>query len=117
MLSVLFFITHAMAQAADAAAPAKPNLLESLIPFAIMFAVIYFLMLRPQAKQKKDHAKFVSELKRGDVVVTAGGIIGKVDNLTDKFITLEVENGAKMKVIRSYILSPIRNDQEQQPKA
>jgi preprotein translocase subunit YajC len=112
MFSLLFLAaSQAFAQAAAGGAPAKPNLFESLIPFVIMFGVVYFLMLRPQSKQRKDHAKFVAELKRGEIVVTAGGIIGKIDNITDKFVTLEVEDGSKMKVIRTYILSPVRAEE------
>lgn len=118
LLRVIFaFLTIVIQSTAFAqtAAGAKPSIMESLLPFAVMFGVIYFLMIRPQSKQRKQHAKFLTELKRGEIVVTAGGIIGKIDSLTDKFITLEVEDGTKMKVIRSYVLSPVNTEAKAQP--
>jgi len=83
--------------------PTGPSNLEMLLPFVGMFAIFYFLIIRPQGKKMKDHEKFVTELKRGDEVVTSGGILGVVDGLTDQIVTLEVSSGVKMKILKKQI--------------
>ena len=92
----------AFAQAAEAA-PKQPGIFEALLPFAVIFAVFYFLMIRPQSKKMKEHQKFLDALKRGEAVLTSGGIYGVVEGLTDKFVTLEIADGVKVKVLRSQI--------------
>ena len=83
--------------------PAAPSTIEMLLPFVGMFAIFYFLIIRPQGKKLKEHEKFVTELKRGDEVITNGGILGIVDGLTDQVVTLEVSSGVKMKVLKKQI--------------
>ncbi len=83
--------------------PAGPSNLEMLLPFVGMFAIFYFLIIRPQGKKLKEHDKFVTELKRGDEVVTTGGILGVIDGLTDSIVTLEVSSGVKMKILKKQI--------------
>lgn len=83
--------------------PTGPSNLEMLLPFVGMFAIFYFLIIRPQGKKVKEHEKFVTELKRGDEVVTTGGILGTIDGLTDLIVTLEVSSGVKMKVLKKQI--------------
>ena len=95
------WITAAWAQGATA--PATPNLMEQLFPFVAIFAIFYFFIIRPQTKRQKKHQDFVTKLQRGDEVLTTGGIMGTVEGLTDKFITLEVADGVKMRVLRSHI--------------
>ena len=73
------------------------------LPMILMFAIIYFLMIRPQQKKAKEAQKFLTELKKGDRVVTASGIIGTIKNLSEKLVTLEVDEGVNMKIIRSQI--------------
>ncbi len=63
-----------------------------------MFALMYFLLIRPQQKRAKDHKKVLSELKKGDEVVTNGGIIGKVTSVDETFIDLEIDSGVTVKV-------------------
>jgi preprotein translocase subunit YajC len=82
---------------------ATPSTLEMLLPFAAMFAIFYFLIIRPQSKKMKEHDKFVKELKRGDSVVTASGILGTIDGLTDHVVTLEIANGVKIKLLKKQI--------------
>jgi preprotein translocase subunit YajC len=84
---------------------AQPSMLEVMAPFAVMIAIFYFLIIRPQSKKQKEQTKFLSELKRGDEVVTQSGILGKIDGLTDQFITLDVGGGVKFKMLRSQILA------------
>ncbi|MBX2986680.1 MAG: preprotein translocase subunit YajC [Bdellovibrionaceae bacterium] len=75
----------------------------SMVPFLFILAVMYFLVLRPQSKRQKDHQKFVAELKRGDDVITASGILGRVEGLTEQFVTLEIADGVRVKMLRSQI--------------
>jgi preprotein translocase subunit YajC len=65
--------------------------------------VIYFLILRPQSKKAKEHQKMLSELKKGDDVVTQGGIIGKISGIKDNEITLQVQEGVRLRVTRSSV--------------
>lgn len=94
--------TLAFAQAAPAAGE-QPSLLMSLVPFIFIFAVMYFLVIRPQGKKQRDHLKFVSELKRGDEVVTSSGILGRIEGMTDQFVTLEVSDGVRFKILRTQV--------------
>jgi len=95
------FITPAYAQAA---APAGGGLLIQLLPFILIFAIIYFLILRPQQKRAKAHRELVAGLRRGDAIVTSGGIIGKVAKVIDDHeISVEVAEGIKIKILRSSV--------------
>lgn len=102
MFSILLS-SFAHAQAAAAPVGEQPSMLMSMVPLLFVFGVMYVLMLRPQAKQRKEHQKFLSELKRGDDVITTGGLLGKVDGLTEMFVTLEIASGVKVRVVRSQI--------------
>jgi preprotein translocase subunit YajC len=73
------------------------------IMMALLMVVFYFFMIRPQAKKAKDARKFREELQKGDKVITIGGIHGKVVELKDKSVLLEVDNGTKLRVERSAI--------------
>lgn len=92
------FITPAFAQAAGQAAP---NIFNFLIPMIGVFAIMYFLMIRPQQKKMKAHADMIASLKRNDVVVTTGGVIGKVVRvLSDAEILVEIADGVRVRVMR-----------------
>lgn len=82
-----FFIP--LAYAADPASQSGSSLL-SLLPLVFLFIVFYFLLIRPQTKRVKEHKNMVSALKKGDEVVTNGGLLGKIVDLGDNFIILEV---------------------------
>jgi preprotein translocase subunit YajC len=69
----------------------------------IMFAVFYFMLIRPQQKKQREHQDMLRNLKKGDEVVTTGGIIGKIAGLTDTYATLEVQEKVRIKVVRSHI--------------
>jgi len=75
----------------------------SLILFGGIIIVFYFFMIRPQQKKQKDQKKFVNEIKRGDKVVTIGGMHGKIAEMTDEFVTLEIEKGGKIKFEKTSI--------------
>jgi preprotein translocase subunit YajC len=68
-----------------------------------VFAIFYFLVLRPQSKKAKDHQRMLSELKKGDEVVTQGGIIGKVSGISDVEVTLQVQEGVRLRVTRASV--------------
>ena len=68
-----------------------------------MFAVMYFLVLRPQSKKQKELQKMLAELKKGDDVVTQGGLIGKVSGIKDNELTLQVQEGVRIRVLRSAV--------------
>ncbi len=74
-----------------------------LVMFGLMFAVIYFMMIRPQQKQQKQHREFVSGLKKGDEIVTQGGIFGKVYAVGDGDVTLEVAKDVRIRILKSQV--------------
>lgn len=96
------FISNAYAQAAPAAASPESGLL-GMLPLVLMFVVLYFVMIRPQMKRQKEHKAMIEAIAKGDEVVTAGGIVGKVSKLGDNFIHLEVANGVELQIQRSAI--------------
>ena len=77
--------------------------LGPFIPLILMFAVFYFLLIHPQRKKQKQHQKMLSELKRGDQIVTAGGIYGTVEGLTDTVVKLKIAEGVLIDLSRSAI--------------
>ncbi len=85
-------------------AQAQTNPILSFLPLILMFVVFYFLLIRPQQKRQKDHAEMVKNLKKGDRIVTSGGIIGTVHTLQDDYLVLKVgDQDTKIEVLRSAI--------------
>ena len=97
------FVTPAYAQAAGGASGAAG--LASFLPLVLIFVIMYFLMIRPQQKRMKEHRAMVEALRRGDQVITQGGIIGKISKVKDGEGEIEVEiaDGVKVRVVRSSI--------------
>lgn len=101
----LMSLFTSVAYAADEGAqqvPVQPSFVESMVPFLLIFAVMYFIIIRPQAKKAKAHENLMGTLKPGDEVVTSGGIIGKVKSITDTFIAIDT-GSAVLKVIKSNV--------------
>jgi len=98
-----------------AAAPAGGGFAQ-FIPLILIFIVFYFLLIRPQQKKAKEQQDFLSNLKKGDKVMTGGGVHGKITGLTDTAVTLEIADGVRIKVHRGYILT-IPPAAETQPAA
>lgn len=94
------FISNAYAQAA-AAGPESS--LMSFLPIVLMFIVLYFLMIRPQMKRQKEQKAMMDALAKGDEVITAGGIVGKVSKVTDAYVTLEVADGTEIVVQKAAV--------------
>ncbi len=106
------FVSPAYAQAA---APGGSDFLISLLPFVLIFVIMYLLIIRPQRRRMKQHQEMVANLRRGDVVVTAGGMIGKVTKVTsDAEIEVELAENVRVKVVRSTI-TDLRSKSEPAP--
>jgi len=100
------FITPALAQTTTA--PGGSNILLQLMPFILIFAIMYFLIIRPQQKRLKAHREMVANVKRGDTVVTAGGLVGKVVSVVDDDeIRVDISDGVRVSVVRN-TLSEVR---------
>lgn len=97
------FVTPAYAQAAGGAA-GSGGFLASMLPLILIFVIFYFLLIRPQQKRAKEHKLMVENLRRGDQVVTAGGMMAKVTKVIDgDEVEVEISTGVKVKLIRSTI--------------
>jgi preprotein translocase subunit YajC len=98
------FISQAFAQTAPAASGGAESSLMSLLPLVLMFVVLYFIMIRPQMKRQKEHKALIEALAKGDEVVTAGGMLGKVSKLGDSFVHVEVSNGVEVQIQRTAVV-------------
>lgn len=76
---------------------------QQIIPLVFMFAIFYFLLIRPQQKKAKEHKALLEAMKKGDNVITAGGVHGKVVAVENDLVTLEVSNNVNIKITKSYI--------------
>ncbi|HVL76587.1 MAG TPA: preprotein translocase subunit YajC [Noviherbaspirillum sp.] len=75
----------------------------SFLPIILMFVVLYFLMIRPQMKRQKEHRAMMDALTKGDEVVTAGGIVGRVTKVTDAYVTVEINEGNEVLVQKNAV--------------
>jgi preprotein translocase subunit YajC len=89
------FISNAYAQTAAAGAQSS---FMSFLPIILMFIVLYFLMIRPQMKRQKEQKAMMEALAKGDEVVTAGGVLGKISKVSEAYVTLEIANGTEIVV-------------------
>ena len=97
-----------VAWAQTAGGAAGPGPLVNLMPIALMFVILYFLMIRPQQKRARDHETMVQNLKRGDDIVTSGGIHGKVHTIADKILTVEIAPNIRIRLDREQVASVLR---------
>jgi len=94
------FITPAFAQSAGGTA----SLFSSLVPFVLIFGIMWVLLIRPQQKKAKEHRAMIEAVRRGDQVITAGGLIGKVAKVKeDGEVEIEIAEGVKVRVVRATI--------------
>ena len=102
-------ITPAFAQAAGGDAT---SMITSLLPFALIFVIMYFLILRPQQKRVKDHAELVKNLRRGDTIITSGGLVGKVTKVVDDDqVEMEIADGIRIRQMR-HMITAVRSKGE-----
>lgn len=97
MLKLLNMISNILLQAQQGSA------VPQILFFVAIIGVFYFFMIRPQQKKQKEQAKFVSEIKKGDNVVTIGGIYGRIAEVEDDAFILEIEKGGRMKITKSSV--------------
>ncbi len=108
----LIGVAHAMGAGGQGAGQAGG--FGAFIPIILMFAIFYFLLIRPQQKKQKEHRQMLANLKKDDLVITQGGLQGKITNLTDTVVTLEIaevgknRDKVKVKVHRGYIAGLVR---------
>jgi len=94
-----FFIADALA----APATSQPDPIMSFLPLILIFAVFYFLLIRPQSKRAKELKQMISALAKGDEVVTTGGLLGKVTDVGETFVTVEIADGVQVKVQKNAV--------------
>jgi len=110
-------ISPAFAQAAGDAAPAG-GMLVQLLPFVVLIGIFYFLLIRPQQKRAKEHREMVNNVRRGDVVVTAGGLIGKVTKVVDDSeAEVELAEGVRVRVVKATLADVRSKTEPASPKA
>jgi preprotein translocase subunit YajC len=88
----------------------------ALVPLILMFVIFYFLLIRPQQTKQKKHRQLLSNLKKGDVVITSGGLHGRITGLTDAAVTLEIAEKVRVKVSRGYVAGLVSGSAELEPK-
>lgn len=99
-----WLIQDAMAQAAPGAAT---DPLLSMLPLVAIFVVFYFFLIRPQTKRQKEHKEMIVQLAVDDEVITGGGVLGRVTQLSEQFVQVEIANGVSIKVQRQTISSVV----------
>lgn len=90
-----FFISDAWAQAAPAA---EPNAIVSFLPLVLILVIFYFLLIRPQSKRAKEHKNMVEALSKGNEIVTNGGLLGKIIEVGDNFVLVQIASGVEVKI-------------------
>ena len=95
------FINNAWAQAAEGTGAG--SVLTTLLPLVLLFALFYFMLIRPQHKRQKQHREMVAGIQKGDEVATTGGTLGRVSAVNENFITLEIAKGVEIKLQRHAI--------------
>jgi len=114
---MFFDLVYAMGQAPPAEGAAAPNPLFQLIPFVAIFFIFYFLLIRPQQKKAQEHKKYLDSLQKGQEVMTAGGIYGKITGITEQIVTIEIADNTRIRVGRQFISAPIEvAPAKQEPK-
>lgn len=99
----MLFFPVAVAYAQDAPAAGGASGLMSVIPLIILFVIFYFLLIRPQQKRAKEHKQMLTQIAKGDNVITTGGIYGKVTSVAEDAVTIEVAENVRIKVSKEAI--------------
>jgi len=101
-------IAYAMGQGGGAAGQGAGGF-TSLIPIILMFVIFYFLLIRPQQKKAKEHREMISRVKKGDRIVTSGGLHGRVTAVTDSTLTVEIADRVRVKIARGNISQVVQS--------
>ena len=97
-----FFISDALAQGAE---QQQAGTLELILPLLLMFGIFYFLLIRPQQKKAKEHKSMVEALNKGDEIITNGGLLAKITDTDDNFLTCKISENVEVKVQRHAVAS------------
>src|SRR5271154_1737148 len=97
--------TEVPSSSAGAPPPPPGGTLGTMLPFALMFGVIYFLIIRPQQKKMKEHQDSIGTIKHGDEIITNGGLIGKVTGVNERVLTVEIADGVRVKILKTQVAS------------
>jgi preprotein translocase subunit YajC len=89
---------------------------SGFIPLILMFVIFYFLLIRPQQKKTKEHRQMISDLKKGDRIVTSGGIHGRITGLDENTLTVEIADKVRVKVARSNVGNKVSSSTQAQPQ-
>ena len=112
-VSAALMVAPALAQAAPPVA-AGPSLITQLLFFLPLILIFYFLLIRPQQQRAKKHAEMVANIKRGDTVVTSGGLIGKVNKVNDAELSVDLAENVRVRIIKAMVIE-VRNKAEPVP--
>jgi preprotein translocase subunit YajC len=88
----------------------QSNQIMAFLPLILLFAVFYFLLIRPQQKRARTHKQFIENLKKGDKVVTSGGMYGTITGVTDDSVTIEVAEKVRIRVLKSAVADYVKGD-------
>ena len=108
LVSALTMLTFQPLWAQEQAAGESPSFLVQAVPFIAMFAIFYFLMMRPQIKKQKTQQEFLKALKKGDRVLTSSGIFGTIEGLTEKYVKLEIADDVSIRVLKTHVSQPVK---------
>ncbi len=108
-------IVYAMGQSGAAGQGAQGGL-SAFIPLILMFVIFYFLLIRPQQKKTKEHREMISNLKKGDRIITAGGIYGRITGIDDTTVTLEIADKVRIKMARQNVAALLQSAAQTMPK-
>ena len=97
-----------LAYAQGSGAAGGPSPIVSIMPIALMFVVLYFLLIRPQQKRTREHESMIDNLKRNDEVVTSGGIYGRIQSIADKVLVVEIAPNVRVRLDRSQVTSVVK---------
>lgn len=102
--------TLAFADVAASGTPPQPSTLGMILPFLLMLPIFYFLIIRPQQTKAKEQENIIKNLQKGEEVVTSSGILGKVHGIADKFVTLELDQNVRIKVLKTHVATVLKGD-------
>jgi preprotein translocase subunit YajC len=112
------FWATALAQATpEAAPPSGPAALTPFVYMAVMVVIFYFILIRPQAKAKKEQEELIAKVKVGDKVVTSGGILGTIANVKDKTVVVKVADNVKIEVQKTHLATVTKASEEKETSA
>jgi preprotein translocase subunit YajC len=110
----LFDIAYAMSQSGGAAGQGQGGIAGSLVPLILMFVIFYFLLIRPQQKKSKEHQSMINSLRKGDRIITTGGLYGRITGISDQTLTVEIADRVRVKVARGNVAALAQATQQSQ---